>query len=110
MNNLLRLLVIAGLAACAVVIVALGFVRHDAGLMGPVTLLLFMLGVWVYLLPTGLAIYRDCKSTIWIASVNVFLGWTILGWAVAMGWAASGKIREPVHPIGAPPVQPVPGH
>jgi hypothetical protein len=54
--------------------------------------------------------YRDCKSTAWIVAVNLLLGWTIFGWFVAMGWAASGKIREPVHPIGAPPVQPMPGH
>ncbi|MGA3032012.1 MAG: superinfection immunity protein [Terracidiphilus sp.] len=110
MNNLLPLLVIAGLATCAVVIVALGFVRHDADLMAPVTLVLFVLAVLVYLLPTGLAMYRGCKATIWIGLVNVFLGWTILGWAAAMGWAASGQIREPVHPIGAPPVHHVSGH
>ncbi|MFZ1938920.1 MAG: superinfection immunity protein [Terracidiphilus sp.] len=110
MNNLLRLVVIAGLAACAVVIVALGFARHDADLMAPVTLMLFVLAVLVYLLPTGFAMYRHCKATVWIGLVNVFLGWTILGWAAAMGWAASGQTREPGHPIGTPPVQPVPLH
>jgi hypothetical protein len=110
MNNLLRLLVIAGLAAGAIVIVALGLQRHNADLLAPVNLVLFVAGVLVYLLPTGLAMYRDCKSTAWIVAVNLLLGWTIFGWFVAMGWAASGKIREPVHPIGAPPVQPVPGH
>ncbi len=51
MNNLLRLVVIAGLAACAIVLIALGFVRHDADLMAPVTLMLFVLAVLVYLLP-----------------------------------------------------------
>ena len=110
MNNLLRLLVIAGLAAGAIVIVALGMQRHNVDLLAPVTLVLFLAGVMVYLLPTGLAAYRDCKSTAWIVAVNLLLGWTIFGWFVAMGWAASGKIREPVHPIGAPPVQPMPGH
>ena len=108
MNNLLRLLVIAGLAACAIVIVALGFVRHDADLMAPVTMILFVLGVLAYLMPTGLAMYRNCKATIWIGLVNVFLGWTILGWAAAMGWAASGQIRKPGHSVGTPPAHPVP--
>jgi len=98
MNKLLRLLIIAGLAACAIVLVALGFVRHDVDLLAPVNLVLFVLGVLVYLLPTGLAMYRDCKSTAWIAVVNVLLG-----------WAASGRIREPGHPIGTPPTRPVPG-
>jgi len=100
MNNLLRLAVIAGLAACAIVIVALGFVRHDADLMAPVTLMLFVLGVLAYLLPTGLAMYRDCRATVWIAVVNVFLGWTIFGWAAALGWAASGKTR--ILPVSTP--------
>jgi hypothetical protein len=106
MNNLLRLLVIAGIVACGIVAVALGFARHDADLMGPVNLLLFVLGALVYLLPTGLAMYRDCQATVWITLVNVFLGWTILGWFAALGWAAAGKVRVAVHP----PTHPVLGH
>lgn len=106
MNNLLRLLVIVGIVACGIVVVALGFARHDADLMGPVNLVLFALGALVYLLPTGLAMYRDCRSMAWIAVVNVLLGWTILGWFAAMGWAVSGKVRVAVHP----PAHPVPGH
>jgi Superinfection immunity protein len=110
MNSLLRLLVIAGLAACVIVIVALGLERHNADLLAPLNLVLFVALALVYLLPTGLAMYRDCKSTAWVAAVNILLGWTIFGWFVAMGWAASGKIREPVPAIGAPPIHPVPGH
>jgi magnesium-transporting ATPase (P-type) len=110
MNNLLRLLVIAGLAAGVIVIVALGLERHNADLLAPLNLVLFVALVLVYLLPAGLAMYRDCKSTAWITVVNILLGWTIFGWFVAMGWAASGKIREPSHPIAAPPIGPVPGH
>ncbi len=110
MNNLLRLLVIAGLSVGAIVIVALGLERHNADLLAPVNLVLFVAGVLVYLLPTGLAMYRDCKSTMWIAAVNVLLGWTLFGWFAAIGWAARGKIREAVHPIVAPPINPVPGH
>lgn len=110
MNNLLRLLAIAGIVACGIVVVALGFARHDADLIGPVSLVLFVLGALVYLLPLGLAMYRDCKSTVWIALVNVLLGWTILGWFAALGWAAAGKVREAAHPMVTPPSHPVPGH
>lgn len=53
MNNMLRLLLIAAVAACGIVLVALGFVRHDANLMAPVTLMLFVLAVLAYLLPIG---------------------------------------------------------
>jgi len=109
MNNLLRLGLIGGLAACAIVVIALGFVRHDADLLAPVNLLLFVLGAVVYLLPTGLAMYRDCKATVWIALVNVLLGWTILGWFAALGWAASGRIREAGHVAAMRPTHPVSG-
>jgi hypothetical protein len=110
MNNLVRLFVIVGIVACGIVLVALGFARHDADLMAPVSLVLFVLGALVYLLPTGLALYRDCQSAAWITLVNVFLGWTILGWFAAMGWAAAGKVRVAAHPMSAPPTHPVPGH
>jgi len=110
MNNMVRLLVIGGLAGCAFVAIALGLARHDADLLAPLNLILFLACFTLYLLPTGLAMYRDCKSTAWIAVVNVLLGWTLFGWFVALGWAASGKIREPGHAIGTPPTHPVPGH
>jgi Superinfection immunity protein len=110
MNQWVRLLALIGLAACGIVILLLGFTRHDADLTAPLNLVLFFGGVLLYLLPTGLAYYRDCKSSAWIATVDVLLGWTIFGWFVALGWAASGKTREPGHQIGAPPNHPVPGH
>ncbi|MGO9323335.1 MAG: superinfection immunity protein [Terracidiphilus sp.] len=110
MNNLLRLLVIVGLGAGAIAMVALGLERHNADLLAPLNLLLFVAAVLVYVLPTGLAMYRDCKSTAWIVVVNLLLGWTIFGWFVALGWAAGGKIREPFHPSAPPPVHPVPSH
>ena len=110
MNNLLRLLLNVGLAAGAIAIVALGLERHNVDLLAPLSLLLFVAGLLVYLLPTELAIYRDCKSTAWIVAVNLLLGWTIFGWFAAMGWAAGGKVHEAVHPMATPPVHPVPGH
>ena len=110
MNHLLRLLLIASVAACAVVLVSLGFVRHDAALMAPVHLVLFLLGVLLYLLPWELAIYRDSKSTEWIALVNAFLGWTLVGWIAVLIWAAVGKVREAAHPLSVPHAHPAPGH
>lgn len=108
MKQWVRLLVLVGLAVCGIVLVALGFVQHDADLTAPLNLVLFVVAALVYLLPTGLAYYRDCKASAWIAAVNVLLGWTIFGWFIAMGWAASGKVRESGHSISAPPTHPVP--
>lgn len=56
------------------ILIAPGLVKHDADLMAPVTIMLSVLAVLVYLPPTALAMYRDCKASVWIAVVNVFLG------------------------------------
>jgi len=109
MNQWVRFLVLVALAACGVVIVALAFGRHNADLMAPLNLVLFVVAILVYLLPTGLAIYRDCKSTAWITVVNVLLGWTIFGWFVALGWAAAGKIRRSGQTVIPPPTHLVRG-
>lgn len=110
MNNMLRVLLIAGSVACGAVVVALGFVRHYNALMAPVNLVFFAAGVLFYLLPMELAMYRDCRSAAWIALLNVCFGWTLIGWFAALGWATTCKVREAVHPISAPPAHPVPGH
>jgi hypothetical protein len=110
MNNMVRLFVIAGAVACAVVIVALGMARHDADLLAPFNLMVFALGVAVYLFPSWFAMYRDCKSTAGIIIVNLLLGWTVFGWFAALGWAAAGKVSGPDRLIPKSPAHPVPGH
>jgi hypothetical protein len=50
----------------------------------------------VYLIPTLVALYRHHKSTGGIAIVNILLGWTVIGWIIALAWAGSdaGHLRE----------------
>ncbi len=104
MNNLLRLIIVGAVLALAVLGIGVGMAGNTSDLLAPVHLLLFGIAAVVYILPTALAFYRDCKSTLWIALVNVFLGWTILGWFVAIGWAASGKVA--ILPPATPPALP----
>jgi len=110
MNNLLRLIIVCGLLACAVLVVALGMARSTTNLLAPVHLLLFVVALAIYLLPAALAFYRDCEAAVWITVVNVFLGWTLFGWVVAIGWAASGKVRTLPPTIAPPPVHALHGH
>lgn len=93
MNHLLRVIVLGGLIACTFVCAAFGLARNHIDLLTPLHLLLFLLAVSFYLLPTELALYRNCRTTLWIATTNVLLGWTLFGWFVAIGWAASGEVQ-----------------
>jgi hypothetical protein len=110
MHNLLRLFVGGGLGAFAVFIVVLGLGRNNADLMVPANLVVLAIAAVVYVLPTVLAVHRNCKATAWISAVNIFLGWTVFGWFAAIGWAATGKARTLPPTIGVPPGRAIPGH
>jgi hypothetical protein len=73
----------------------------DSGL-GVLALLLILLGISIYFMPLALALHRQCKSSGGVAVVNIFLGWTFIGWVVALAWAASGETRP--KPIPAAPL------
>ncbi|MEM9336630.1 MAG: superinfection immunity protein [Patescibacteria group bacterium] len=42
-----------------------------------------------YLLPTGIAIARKRTNTMAIFVLNLFLGWTLVGWVVALTWSVA---------------------
>ena len=46
--------------------------------------------VAIYVTPAFVAWERGHKNLLAIAVFNLFLGWTGLGWAVAMAWACTG--------------------
>jgi hypothetical protein len=43
----------------------------------------------IYISPILVAIYRNHRSRLQIAMLNILLGWTVIGWAVALIWAVS---------------------
>ena len=110
MNHLLRLIVVGGLVAFGVLIMAVGLARNDVDLLAPLDLFLFLIALAIYFLPTGLAVYRNCRATPWIVAVNVLLGWTLFGWFVAIGWAASGKVQPLPATALTSPGHPLPRH
>ena len=107
MSSLLRLIVGAGLVALAVLAIAIGLARNTAAVAGPAHLILFLALVGLYLVPSGLAVHRNCMATGWIVALNIALGWTLFGWVIALGWAASGK---PAMARPVPRVRQVAGH
>lgn len=52
--------------------------------------LILLLALCLYFVPTLVAVRRLHVSRAGIAVINVFLGWTFLGWVVALAWAFSG--------------------
>lgn len=47
----------------------------------------------VYLLPSIVALIRGKRNTAGIVILNIFLGWTLLGWVGALIWSTI-KDRE----------------
>ena len=45
----------------------------------------------IYFAPSVIAMSREHHDTPSIVLLNVFSGWTVLGWIVALGWSASSK-------------------
>lgn len=43
----------------------------------------------LYFLPTGMALLREHQNTLAIFLLNLFLGWSLIGWVVALVWAAT---------------------
>jgi hypothetical protein len=67
-------------------------------------LVLFLLLVAVYFLPAYVAYRRFHPNAVPILLLNLFLGWTLVGWVAALVWAAMAhsEIPQPraVAPVG----------
>ena len=50
-------------------------------------------GLALYFLPTIIANVRSHRNTMAIVMVNIFLGWTFLGWVAALVWACTYNVR-----------------
>jgi hypothetical protein len=57
----------------------------------------FLLGLFVlYWLPTIIAIARHTHSALGVAALNFFLGWTGIGWFIALMWALAANPAQQV--------------
>lgn len=48
----------------------------------------------IYFLPIIVAQGRNLKNSNTILVVNIFLGWTLIGWVVALAWSFSGTVEK----------------
>jgi hypothetical protein len=56
--------------------------------------LFFGLPLVLYFLPSIIAVARQKRNTLSIFLLNLFLGWTLIGWVLALVWSA--KVDAPV--------------
>lgn len=68
----------------------------------PVTLISILLIVAAYLLPMLIAMIRDHHQIWAITAVNVILGWTALGWIVALVWSLTVVQKRSEQPSQKP--------
>ena len=52
----------------------------------------FGMGTILYFLPTIIAALKSKRDTLSIFLLNFFLGWTMIGWLVALIWAAKSDL------------------
>ena len=76
---------------------------------GLISILAICLGIFIYFLPSYIASKRKARSGCGIFVVNLFFGWTFIGWIVALIWAASDTTRDEVARVArAPSYYPAP--
>ena len=54
------------------------------------------LGFVFYFLPSIIALARSKRNILAIFLLNLFLGWTFIGWVVALVWAVKVDVPAPV--------------
>ena len=52
----------------------------------------FGFGTALYFLPSIIALARSKRDTLAIFLLNLFLGWSVIGWFVALIWAAKNDV------------------
>lgn len=54
-------------------------------------LIILAAAVAFYFMPGLIAYFRDHNNAVAIMLLNLFLGWTLIGWVAALVWSAMAK-------------------
>ena len=52
-------------------------------------ILILIIGMIIYFIPTIVASFRGHHNFVAILLLNIFLGWTLVGWVAALVWAVA---------------------
>ena len=56
-----------------------------------ILIIVFYIG---YMMPAGIACIRNAESEGSIFVVNLFFGWTLIGWIIALVWACANRSKD----------------
>ena len=87
MKKLLILLILLGiilLAGCWAPPIGWGMPHMPNWMWSPFGFIGGLIGLALYFLPTIIAVARKKSNLLLIVLLNVFLGWTVIGWVVAL--------------------------
>lgn len=54
----------------------------------------FIFLVLLYFVPAVIAFVRCHRNANSIFVINLFLGWTLLGWVIALAWSVSSNVHQ----------------
>jgi hypothetical protein len=58
------------------------------------TVIVLMLIVFIYMLPSLIAFSREHPHRDIVVVCNIFLGWTLIAWVIIFLWAALAHVEE----------------
>ena len=58
------------------------------------TVIVLVLILVIYMLPTLVAYSREHPRRAGLAVFNIFLGWTLIGWIAVFLWAALARVED----------------
>ena len=68
-------------------------------------LLFYLVGLIIYFVPTIFAIVRGTRRSVAIYAFNILLGWTVIGWIIALIWSLTSRPAAPRDPREPSPQQ-----
>ncbi len=61
---------------------------------GPIGLFFLLPSLIMYFVPTIIAVARHARSTTGIILLNIFAGWTFVGWIIALIWSITSQKKS----------------
>lgn len=58
------------------------------------TFIIWCIGFVLYFFPAAIASHRKHKNAGAILMLNLFLGWSCLGWIISLVWASTSNVYE----------------